>query len=317
MQQPQAFLNGEFVPQSALCISATDAGFVQGTTVAEQLRTFGGRIFCLDDHLARLEHSLETIGLAMPMSRDGFAAAARRLVDHNHPLLEPGDDLGLSIFVTPGEYPSYGATGAKGPTVGLHTYPLPFAFWAAKYRAGQALVTTEIEQVPPACWPSWLKCRSRMHYYLADHRAAQVEPGARALLLDHDGLVTEASTANIVVFSSREGLVSPPVRCVLPGISLARVWQLADALGIATMQRSVRPGDVAAADEVFLTSTPLCLLPVTKFNGRPIGTGTPGPVFKRLIAAWSEHVGLDIIAQAERFAKRGGGSRTGDTTEPI
>ncbi|MCL4192584.1 MAG: aminotransferase class IV, partial [Thermoguttaceae bacterium] len=154
MNEPQAWLNGQYIPQSSLRIAATDAGFVQGTAVAEQLRTFGGRLFRFDDHLARLEHSLEVVGVGLGFGREELADIGRHLTSTNHRLLSPGDDLGLSIFVTPGAYPSYGPPESDGPTVALHTYPLPFRFWAEKYRRGQSLVTTDYRQVPPQCWPA-------------------------------------------------------------------------------------------------------------------------------------------------------------------
>jgi branched-subunit amino acid aminotransferase/4-amino-4-deoxychorismate lyase len=189
--------------------------------------------------------------------------------------------------------------------VGLHTDPLPFGLWAERYRSGQALYTTEIEQVPAACWPPLLKCRSRMHYFLADRKAAEKEPGARALLLDHDGQVTEASTANVLVYTAGGGLVSPPQDAVLPGVSLAVVARLAHGLGIPLSYRKFPPAEVARADEVILSSTPWCLLPVTRFEGRPIGSGVPGPVFARLLSAWSELAGVDIVRQSRDFAARG------------
>ncbi len=139
MQEPLAYLNGRWMPASQAAISPTDAGFVQGSTVAEQLRTFGGEIFRLADHLDRLWHSLSIIGVDAGIGREELARVAVELVDHNHRLLEDGDDLGLSIFVTPGEYPSYLAeSAASRPLICLHTYPLPFRLWAEKYRAGQA-----------------------------------------------------------------------------------------------------------------------------------------------------------------------------------
>jgi len=197
----------------------------------------------------------------------------------------------------------------------MHTYPLPFRLWAEKYRTGQTLVITGIIQVPGRCWPPGLKCRSRMHYYLADRQAAAVEPGARALLLDEQGLVSEASTANLLAYFPGEGLVSPPAEKVLRGISLAVVGELAHRLGIGFVQRPLRPEELARAHEVLLSSTPLCLLPVTRLGAvagegpaaegpRAIGDSRPGPVFRRLIEAWSETVGVDIIGQAERFADR-------------
>jgi branched-subunit amino acid aminotransferase/4-amino-4-deoxychorismate lyase len=313
MDEPVAYLNGRFLPASQLAISPVDAGFLQGAAVAEQLRTFAGKLFCLDEHLARLEQSLQIAEIDPRRTRPELAAIVQELVARNHRLLDPGDDLGLSIFITPGLYPAYAASGldpdnlgrAPGqPTVGLHTHPLPFAQWAQKYRTGQSLVTTPVEQVPAACWPPALKCRSRMHYYLADRKAAKIEPGARALLLDRDGWVTETSTANILVYAGGQGLVSPPQDSVLVGISLAALARLARQLGIPLGYRRLSPAQVAGAEEAILSSTPWCLLPVTRFNGRPVGSGVPGPVFARLLAAWSETVGVDIAAQAQRFAQR-------------
>jgi branched-chain amino acid aminotransferase len=304
MNQPMAFLNGQWIPASEAAISVGDAGFVQGTAVAEQLRTFGGKVFRLGEHLGRLAHSLEIIGVDPGMSFDDIGGIGEELVARNHALLAPGDDLGLSIVVTPGAYSTFATAASTQPTVCLHTYRLPFQLFAAKYRDGQALTTTDIEQVPARCWPPTLKCRSRMHYYLADRRAAAVDPQARALLLDAQGFVTEASTANLLIYHDGEGLISPRYASILHGISLAVVVELAARLGIAFSQRDLTPDDVGGADEAILTSTSTCMLPATKLNGRSIGNGRPGGVFSRMVGAWSDLVGIDIIAQAERFAKR-------------
>ena len=315
MREPLAFFNGRWIPASAAAVPVGDAGFVLGATVAEQLRTFAGKVFHLDDHLARLAHSLEIIGLDPGMTLDQFAQVAQELVAHNHPLLAPGDDLGLSIFVTPGDYPAYAPPGPAHPTVCLHTYPLPFRLWAAKYREGQVLVTTDVEQVSPRCWPAGLKCRSRMHYHLADKQAAALDPQARALLLDARGFATEASTANLLIYNADEGLASPPSTKILHGISRSVVVELARRFGIQSLERDLATDDVASAAEALLTSTPMCLLPVARLNGRPIGSGRPGEVFGRLIAAWSEMVGVDIVGQAERFSKREVGIPSGRSEE--
>ena len=226
------------------------------------------------------------------------------MVAQNHRLLTPGDDLGLSIFVTPGPYAAYGPPAPARPTVCLHTYPLPFRLWAQKYRTGQALVTTGVEQVSSRSWPASLKCRSRMHYYLADREAGRIEPGARALMLDSEGRVVEASTANVMIFNAAGGLIAPPPAGVLPGISMSQIADLARSLGIPYARHDLWPEDVAAADEILLTSTPFCLLAVTRFNGRDVGAGLPGKTFHDLLAAWGKAVDLDLVAQAERFAGR-------------
>jgi len=304
MDEPQAYLNGRFLPASRALLSLTDSGFVLGAAVAERLRTFAGKLFRLDDHLARLERSLEIVGVDPGVRQEELAQLAQELVGRNWRLLAPGDDLGLTIFVTPGPYRARSSSGPAEPTVCLHTEPLPFGLWARKYRTGQALVTTEVEQVSSKSWPPSLKCRSRMHYYLADRQAEMIDPGARALLVDSAGRVVEASTANVMLFTTAGGLSSPPHDKVLPGISMAQVHELAAAMGIPVTRRELTPDDVAAAEEVVLTSTPFCLLPVTRFNCRPIGDGSPGRIFWQLLAAWNEVAGIDIVAQAEQFAHR-------------
>ena len=300
----QAYYDGRWISAAELAVPVSDTGFVQGVCIAEQLRTFGGRLFRLDGHLDRLFHCLDLVGIDPGMPQRQFAEIAEQLTAHNHRLMAPGDDLGLSIFVTPGPYRTFTGPQPGRPLVCMHTYALPFRLWAEPYRAGQSLVTTAVRQVPGDCWPSELKCRSRMHYYLADREAAATEPGARALLLDHDGFVAEASTANALAYRADEGLLSPPLGKVLRGISMGVVVELTARLRIPFKQRDLRPDDFAAADEAMLTSTSVCLLPVTRFNGQSVGQGTPGPIFHRILEAWKELVGLDFTEQARRFAQR-------------
>ncbi|HUE72319.1 MAG TPA: aminotransferase class IV [Pirellulaceae bacterium] len=305
MPQPVAYLNGQILDSQSAVIPVTDAGFVQGVTVAEQLRTFGGKLFRLEKHLARLAHSLEIIGVDPGMPLAEIGRVAEELAARNHALLDPADDLGLSIFVTPGTYGAFSAAvPASGPTIGMHTYPLPFHLWHDKYERGQSLVVSSARQVPTACWPAELKCRSRMHYYLADKEAREREPGARALLLDESGQVVEASTANVLIFVPREGLVSPPREVILPGVSVGMLEELAAALKIPFVHRRLAPADIAAAGEVMLCSTSPCVWPVTRLNGQPIRHGRCGPVVKALLDAWSKAVGVEIAAQAARFAAR-------------
>jgi len=303
MNEPLAYLNGRYLPLSQAVLPVTDGGFVQGVTVAEQLRTFGGKLFRLEQHLSRLARSLAIVGIELGMPLEDLAETARELAAKNHGLLNSGDDLGLSMFVTPGPYSTFsGGSPTTGPTIGMHTYPLPFHLWHEKYERGESLVVTSVMQVPSACWPTELKCRSRMHYYLADKQARQIEPGARALMLEERGFVTEASTANILVYYRDVGLVSPPKEMILPGVSAAVVEELAGNLRIPFSFRPLTVDDVAAAEEALLCSTSPCVWPVTRLHGGPIGDGKPGEVARKLLTAWSELVGVDIAAQARRFA---------------
>lgn len=298
-----AYLNGQFVPAASLSVPIFDTGFVQGVTVAEQLRTFGGKLFRLDEHLKRLQRSLTIIGIP-DCDLTSLGEAAQELASNNHQLMASGDDIGLSLFVTPGPYPTFAPPGPREPTIGMHTYPIPFHLWSEKYTTGERMVVSSVRQVPNNCWPLELKCRSRMHYYLADREACQVDPGARALLLDQEGFIAEASTASVVLFRDAEGFLLPPRDKILPGVSVGVLEELAREMSVPFLHRDLTVDDVHAADEVILCSTSPCLLPVVSFDGRPIGAGTTGTVLKQALAAWSRLVGLDIVEQAQRFSNR-------------
>jgi branched-chain amino acid aminotransferase len=305
MNEPLVFLNDQMVPTSRACIAIYDAGIVLGATVAEQTRTFHKRLWRLDDHLDRLFRSLRYMHLDIGLSKDQLADISHELIEHNARLLDDGGELGLVHFVTAGEYPTYagmsGRPARTTPTICIHTYPLPFELWAKKMRTGARLVTPSIRHVPPQCYDPKVKYRSRMHFYLADLEARQVDPEASALLLDLAGNVTETSTANFLIVE-RGAIVSPTTVNTLPGVSRAMVVELAGKLSIPFVERDLQVYNVMNAEEAFLTSTPFCVMPVTKINGVPIGDGKPGAITRRLLEAWSVEVGLDIEKQMHQPA---------------
>lgn len=304
MKVPQAFVNGNMLPASQCSVPVYDNGFVLGVTVAEQQRTFGGKIFRLDHHLKRLFRSLEIVGVEIPWTRSELSDIARELISNNFELLDPNADMGLCIFVTPGPETKFVAgdrlllPDGLRPMVCMHTYPLDFRLWSNLYIEGQPLVIPAIREVPLSCWPRELKCRSRMHYYLADREARSVDPHARALLLDMEGFIAEASTASVLMVTEREGLVAPKSEKVLPSISVAVIEELAAELEIPFSRRDISPDEISSADEVLLCSTSPCILPVSSIDGRKISSGQPGAIFDKLINAWSEIVGVDIRRQA-------------------
>jgi branched-subunit amino acid aminotransferase/4-amino-4-deoxychorismate lyase len=307
MAEPLVFLNGRTVPASQAHLAVYDAGVVLGATVTELVRTFRKQLYRLEDHLSRLGHSLHYVRFDIGLSMPELGQTVRQLVAHNAGLLGPDEELGAVIFVTAGEYATY-AGGAAGnvrttPTVCAHTFPLPFELWAAKLQAGVHLVTPSIRHVPPQCYDAKMKCRSRMHYYLADQEARLVDPDASALLLDLEGNVAETSAANFLMVEEGR-IVSPSLRNTLPGVSRATVIELAAMLNIPFEVRDFQPFDAINAAEAFLASTPYCLMPVTKINGIAVGSGRPGPIYQRLIEAWSQLVGFDVLAQIIAGAKR-------------
>jgi branched-subunit amino acid aminotransferase/4-amino-4-deoxychorismate lyase len=292
-----AWIDGAFVPRAELALPIGDAGFVLGATVTEQLRTFRGRLFLADEHAQRLTESLALVGIEPTVPVAEIMRAAAEVAAHNHALGDAGSDLGVVAFVTPGDLPAQHEGRPGTPRAVVHSFPLAFSTWAKAYDAGIVLRTVSVAQVPEACWPIRAKVRSRLHYFLADREAAAVEPGARAVLAHADGRISETSTANVAIVRAG-GIVTPPAADALAGISLGFARRLAAELGIRWDEASLTAADLAAADEILLTSTPSCILPATRYDGRAVGGGRPGPVYRDVLAAWSAAVGIDIRGQA-------------------
>lgn len=295
---PIAWIDGRFVATAEALLPLGDAGFVLGTTVTEQLRTFRGTLFQAAEHAARFTRSLAIVGTEPSFPTEKIFEAAAVVAGRTHAALaaSSGGDLGVVVLATPGDLPAQHGGRPGTPRVIVHAFPLAFASWAAAYDRGMSLRTVRVQQVPDACWPLALKCRSRMHYHLADREAHAAERGARALLRHADGRVSETSTANVAILRGG-AVVTPPPGDALRGISLGVLADLARAEGIPWREESLRADDLAAADEILLTSTPWCLLPVVRFDGTSIGDGRPGPIYRRLLTAWSRSVGIDIAAQ--------------------
>jgi branched-subunit amino acid aminotransferase/4-amino-4-deoxychorismate lyase len=298
MTEPLAHLNGRFLPQGEARLALNDAGFVFGATVTDLVRTFAHRLFRLPDHLRRFRQSCARARVPQPLSNDELTAVAERLVTHNAALLGPGQDLALVLFATPGPVGYYlgqpGGAGDGPPTLGLHTFPLPFARYARLFQEGAHLVIPATRHVPAASIDPRVKQRSRLHWWLAGQEAREIEPGASALLLDADGFVTETAFANLLVV--RGGAVlTPPRSAVLPGVSLQVVEELCRDLGVPFEERPLRLADCLSADEAMLSGTAFCLAGVSRLAGTALAF--PGPVCERLIRAWGGKVGLDVRAQ--------------------
>jgi len=307
---PIAWMNGRFLPAAELSLPVGDAGFVLGATVTEQLRTFRGRLFRPHAHSKRLHESLVITGIDLAQVRntsgqllalriEDVLQAAAEVASTNAALGPAEGDLGVVIFATPGDLASQHQGHSGSPRVVVHSFPLAFGLWHTAYEQGVALRRVQVRQVPDVCWPVQLKCRSRMHYFLADREAADREPGSRAVLEELDGTICETSTANVLVV--HEGVLSAPTHA-LEGVSLAYVQERAAELHLPWQPKRLVAADLASADEIILTSTPNCLLPATRFEGVAVGTGKPGPIYRSLLASWSEQVGVDIAAQAAAMA---------------
>jgi len=129
----------------------------------------------------------------------------------------------------------------------------------------------------------------------------------RTVICHLDGRVSETSTANIAI--ARDGtILTPPPADGLVGVSLRCAERLEESLSLAWQSRSLTEADLASADEILLRTSPNCILPGSRFSGRPVGAGRPSTIYQSLLAAWSRLVNLDIAAQARDRAESSGGS---------
>lgn len=299
--EPVAYLNGEFLLHREATIPVWDLGIVQGVTVTEAVRTFRHLPFQLDDHLARLETSLKPLGLVLTESHAQLRHIFTQIVTYNSSLIAATGDLVALIFVTAGESPLHGAGSLRRPgqpTVCVYTRPINARASFDLYQRGLSLIVPSVRHIPASIIDPRIKYRSRLHWYLADREVQQQDPAAEALLLDTNGFVTETAKGNLF---ARFGdmLQTPHADTTLGGVSQLVVIELAQQAGIACLRSNLTPDELTRADEVWISSTTTCLVPVTRLNGHPIGNGQPGEVWKTLMGAWSNLVGMDIVGQAE------------------
>jgi branched-subunit amino acid aminotransferase/4-amino-4-deoxychorismate lyase len=290
MTQPLAYRNGQFIT-GPLTVSAADAGFVFGATVTDLVRTFNHKLFRFDDHLARFRQSCRSCSVPLPTGDDELRTAADRLVDHD----TTSNELALVLLATPGPLGHYAGLPESGPpTVMMHTFPLPFDRYRTLFTDGATLVVPPTRPIPADCIDPRAKMRSRMHWWIAEQQAHDIDPNASALLVDVAGHVTETAAANFLIV--KDGTVlTPPRETVLNGVSLQVVEGLCGELRIPFAERPLTLAECHAADEAMLTCTSYCVAGVRRLDG--VELPWPGPVWRRLLAAWSQRVGVDIEAQ--------------------
>ncbi|WP_417388269.1 aminotransferase class IV [Gimesia sp.] len=304
MSEAQAYLNGNFIPDSEAKLSVTDLGIVYGASVTEMVRTFQHQLFLLDDHLERLFSALDYACIEPPVSQAELKQVCETLVERNAALLPDQHDLGLTVFITAGHnLPYLGLAELKTcqtPTICVHTFPLAFELWDRKYAVGQNLIRSEVQPLNAAIFNPGVKSRSRIHLYRADKLVRRNNPEASALLFDPAGYVAETTIGNFFLVQGNQ-ILSPRPEYILGGISQRMVIRLAKQLGMDYQETDISPNMILEADEALTSSTAYCLMPVTRFEDNQLSEGIPGPVYWKLLTAWSQAVGVDILQQAQEI----------------
>jgi branched-chain amino acid aminotransferase len=178
---------------------------------------------------------------------------------------------------------------------------LPHGEYAHCYTKGKAAVSSLYRHIPPQCFEQRCKHRARLPHFLSKLDAKRVDAEAFALLLDTDGFITEGTGANIFIVMDSV-LLTPTTRNILVGISRQYVIELAGELGIPVREQDITLYEAYNAEEAFWTTSSYCILPISRIDGRSIGKEYPGSTAARLLQRWSTEVGVDIVAQAQKFA---------------
>jgi branched-subunit amino acid aminotransferase/4-amino-4-deoxychorismate lyase len=278
--QPAAshvWLNGRLLPSDAPHISVYDRGFQLGDGVFEALRARRGVVIELAGHLARLRASLMALEILLGFGDDTIEAGiADLLAAEGWDGFEPAGDAAVRITVSRGFEPARGLIAPSGgsATIAIQVWPHKPPS-ARAVQEGERFITSAIRRDPDSPMAG-IKTTSRAELVYARLEADRA--GADdAIFLTADGLITEATTSNILLIRGDECATPRLGTGILPGTT--RAWLVAhgDAVGLRMVERDLRQADFFDADEAAICSSIGGVLPVTSLDGRPIGGGVPGP----------------------------------------
>ncbi len=271
------FLNGKLLPSDQAQVSVLDRGFIFGDGIYELVPVYSRVPFRLDEHLARLERSLGEAKIRNPYSRAQWRSHIYQLID-----AQSFDDQGVYFQVTRG--------------VAKRDHALPKNIEPTVFMMSNPLVAPAQEQVEKGARAvsaqdnRWLRCNIKSISLIGNCllRQLSAEAGAVETILFRDGKLTEASASNVFIVK-RGTIQSPPKsNLILPGITYDVVTELARANSLPLEFCEVGEAEVRAADEIWVTSSSKEVLAIVELDGKRVGDGSPGPVFRRLHQLYQE-----------------------------
>lgn len=276
-----ASVNGKIYPAAEACISVLDRSFLFGHGVYETLRTYGGRPFLLDRHLDRLERSARRLAIPLEGWREGLETAIRAALDAGG-----NPESAIRIVVTRGEgmVDEDPRSCPTPPNLVILVRPLR-RVPPEVYRDGTSALVVHVQRNAAEALDPGIKSNNLLNNLLASMEAVR-RGFPEAILLNARGDVAEGNSTN--VFLVRHGkLLTPSLDSgILDGITRGAVLEVAAAEGIPATEGRIPCDDLRAADEIFLTSTTREILPVVRLDDRPVSSGAPGPVTRRLHDAY-------------------------------
>lgn len=277
MQDPLVYLNGAFTPLSEAKIPVLDRGFIFGDGVYEVIPLYARKLFRAKQHMARLFRSLAATGIRNPHSEQEWMA----LIDKVASACAADDQL-IYMQVTRGvARRAHAFPPDATPTVFVMTNPFAPP-GAAVCEQGLACVTVEDRR--------WLRCDIKSISLLGNVLAAQqaAEQGASEAIQFRDGFLSEGASSNAWIIKDGKLMGPPKDTLILEGIRYGLIEELCASCNIPFETRRIARDEVLAADEVLLSSAGREVLPVVTLDGQTIGNGKPGPVFRRLYAAYQD-----------------------------
>ncbi|MHB1402085.1 MAG: D-amino acid aminotransferase [Thiobacillus sp.] len=266
-----AYLNGQFLPLAEAKISALDRGFVFGDGVYELIPVYSKKPFRLDEHLRRLQGSLDGIRLGNPHETGVWRELILRLVE-----LQDFADQSVYIQVTRGVAPrDHAFPQGVAPTVFMFSQPLVTSTPAQK-AAGVCAVSAVDNR--------WLRCNIKAISLLANIllRQQAVDADCAETVMLRDGFLTEGAASNIFVVKDGVLRAPPPSSLMLTGVTYDVMLELAAAHGIPHEVRAISEAEVRNADELWMTSSTKEIMAIVKLDGVPVGAGVPGPLAQRM-----------------------------------
>lgn len=275
---PTVYLNAEFMPDTEARIPVLDRGFIFGDGVYEVIPVYGGKLFRFNEHLQRLQNSLEALRINNPLTTEEWNQVLTELIEQNG-----GGDLSLYLQITRG-------SAARDHAIPENSSPTVFAMCnelkpvaSETIERGVAAITLDDIR--------WQRCHIKAISLLPNVllRQEALDHGATEAILIRDGFATEGAASNL--FAVLDGVITTPPKSpmLLPGITRDLLLELAKDHSLPCQEKDISLEELRQADEIWLTSSTKEILAVTKLDNRSVADGKPGPLYRRMLAIYQDY----------------------------
>src|SRR6516165_8532497 len=282
VKEAKIYVDGKFYSEANAKVSVFDHGLLYGDGIFEGIRFYNGRVFRLEEHLDRLWDSARSICLEIPMSQRAMTEALLETIRQND--LRDGY---IRLVVTRG-VGNLGLNPEQCKTPSVIIIAAQIVLYSEEmYRKGLTVATVATRRTNPSALNPAVKSLNYLNNVMARIEANQAKVD-EALMLNDEGNVAECTADNVFIVKHGQIFTPPITAGALRGITRSVVFEIAAETGIKVIEADITRHDVFVADEAFLTGTAAEIIPLVKADGRPIGTGKPGPISTRMIARFRE-----------------------------